>query len=146
MSFPWRSRFVYGTGGDVVDWTTTLPVRAWDRVTPTVGGARTAAGGTPAAHVVRRDENLVLTLRIFESEWPDLHALVRWGQLAETFTWYPDADDEATSFVVWLEDPQAGASLAPGRSTEYPRVLEVAITLRSQDANVWTLEYFAAPQ
>jgi hypothetical protein len=143
MALPWRSRFVHNTGGDEVDWTTDLPVRAWRRWTVTVGGARTAAGGVPASHVVRTDYNLWLTLRLHESELADLAALIQWGLLAEYFTWYPDADDTSTSYAVYLEFPRAGDEIEEERDDEYPDVLEVAIALRKLTPSPWTLEYFA---
>lgn len=147
MDYPFRSRFVYGIGGDEVDWTTTYPARAWDRRTSTVGGSRTAAGGTPAAYVVRRDHVIGLTVRILESEWDDLHGVLQWGQFGESFTWYPDAGGDviADSFTVWLEFPQAAEDIRPTRHADYPRVLEVSIELRSVDALPWLLEYFAEP-
>jgi hypothetical protein len=144
---PFRSRFVYGIGAGVVDWSTTLPTRAWDRRRPTVGGSRTAAGGVPAAYVVREDHVLAVTLRVFESEWSDLIGMIQWGQFAESFVWYPDASLSviATSFSVWLENPMAGSDVVPVRSSEYPRVLEQTIELRSVSALPWTLEYYAEP-
>lgn len=147
MSYPFRSRFVYGIGGDAVDWTTTLPARAWDRRTSTVGGSRTSAGGTPAAYIVRRDHVIGLTLRVLESEWSDLHGMLQWGQFGESFTWYPDAGGDviAEAAVVWLDFPQAGEDIRPVRHADYPRVLEVTIELRSFDALPWLLEYYAEP-
>jgi hypothetical protein len=133
---------VYGTGGDIVDWETTLPVRPWRRSTPTVGGARTAAGGVPASHVVRTDYVLWLPLRLFEEELVYLSALVAWGLLSETITWYPDADNEAESYLVYLEFPRAGDSLEPERDDAYGDVLEVSIALRRATPTPWTLEYF----
>lgn len=139
---PWRPRFVFGTGGDVVDWAGRWPMRPWDRRTATVGGSRTAAGGMPAAYVVRRDRNLMLTLRVDESEIDTLEDLVQWGQGAENFLFYPDANDDTTSVLVYLEDPQAGTDLQGVRSTEYPRVIEHTIQLRPVNPTRWTMQYF----
>ena len=139
---PWRPRFVYGIGDTTVDWALSLPVMPWERRTATAGGSRTAASGTPAAHVVRRDHNLELTLRLFESEMASLNGLMVWAQAAENFLWYPDATDDTQSFLVWLESPKAGEDVVPMRSSEYPRVLEVRIELRPTAPLPWTLDYF----
>lgn len=138
----WRSRFVYGVAGSETDWSTIRPVRSWTNPTATVGGSRTSASGTPAAYVARRDYNLRLTLRLYESELPDLQALIEWGQAAESFTWYPDANDTATSFEVYLESPLAGDEWEEARLDEFPRVVEVTIVLRRVDGYAWGLEYF----
>lgn len=139
---PWRPRFVFGVGGDVTDWALVLPVRPWDRNTPTAGGSRTAAGGVPAAYVVRRDHNLRLRLRLLESEMGDLDDFLAWGQAAETFLWYPSANDDSASHLVWLESPKAGEDVQPIRSAEYPRTFELDIVLRPNTPAPWILEYF----
>jgi len=144
MGLPWRSRFVHGVGGDQVDWETTLPVAPWRRWTPTAGGARTAAGGVPASHVVRRDYNLWLPIRLYEGELADLAALIQWGQLSETILWYPDADDETESYTVYLEFPRAGEDWEVERDEDYGDAVVVTIALRKATPSPWTLEYFAA--
>ena len=136
--FPWRSRFVYGTALDLTDWETILPVRPWLHPTDTVGGARTAASGTPAAYVVRTDYNLSITLRLYETELPALATLIAWGQAAESFRWYPDADN-AAYFEVYLEAPKAGESWQEARLGSYQRVTEVQIMLRRVDGFAWDL-------
>jgi len=143
--YPWRARFVFGTGGDIVDWQTTLPVVGWTPVTPTVGGSRTAASGTPAAYVVRRDYNLRLTLRLYETELPNLAALIRWGQLAEYFLWYPDANESGTSHAVYLENPVAGESWEPARDGTYPKVFTVDLVLRLVVGGPWYLDFYPDP-
>ena len=139
--YHWRSRWVYGTGGDIVDWTMTLPPKPWRRSTPSIGGSRTAAGGVPASHVVRRDYLLHLTLRILESEVVDLTSLVVWGQSSESVLWYPDAD-LGGSYEVYIESPLAGQELVETRFDDFPRVLEVEIALRRVVPAPWDLEFF----
>ena len=136
MDTYWVPRFVY-TG---TDWTPDLPQRPWAYRTPTVGGSRTAASGTPASYVVRRDSLLAVTLRIWETELADLQALVAWGQASETITFYPDTDT-GTSYACYLESPLAGEELAPQRNDQVPQILEVSLVLRSQGA-AFALEYF----
>jgi len=146
MPYPWKSRFVYGTGGDITDWTTSLPARPWARIIRSVGGSRTAAGGVPASHVVRRDYLLAVTLRLTELETVDLAWLIAWGQSSEYFLWYPDADDETESYAVYLEHPVAGEDLEEQRSAEFPSVIEATIVLRRILGAPWPLDYFACEE
>jgi hypothetical protein len=142
MAMPWCSRFVFGVGGSD-DWTTTISVRPWLRRTPTVGGMRRSATGTPAAYVVRRDRNLFVAVRYYESEAADFYALLDWAQAAESFTWYPDpVAYPALSYTVDLESPAAGADVVETRPEEFPFALEVTLELRKVDGTVWTDEYF----
>lgn len=147
MSYPFRFRFVYGIGADVVDWTTSLPVRAWERRTASVGGSRTAAGGIPAAYVVRRDHILAVPVRFYESEWADVHGVIEWGQWGESLVVYPDAGGEviAESFDVWLEFPKTPEDIRPERDPEYPRVLTQTLELRRSVDTPWPIEMFAQP-
>lgn len=139
---PWRPRFVYGTGGDITDWAAILPVRPWDRSNRTVGGSRTAAGGTPAAYIVRNDRVLAITLRLYESEVGAFDSFMAWAQADESFLWYPDARLDSTVYHVWLEAPKAGVDVQWRRDPKFPRVLETTIELRTVVAQPWTLEYF----
>lgn len=141
---PWRSRFVYGVGGDVTDWALRLPSRAWDRRTPTIGGSRTAASGTPAAHVVRRDYVLGLMLRLWEAEWQSFERFMVWAQADESFLWYPDARVNSQSFLVYLETPKVATDIVASRDPNYPKVLETKIELRTIIAAPWNLEFFPA--
>lgn len=142
MALPWMSRFVYGVGDGLTTWDLTLPIRPWRRTTATIGGSRTAAGGVPASHVVRRDYLLWLTLRLYETERTSLDALIEWGQSSESLLWYPD-QEEATVYEVYLEHPVAGEDLEEERSDEFPRVIEATICLRRVDTYAWSLDYFA---
>lgn len=137
-----RSRFVYGVAPAEVDWAASLPVRAWDRRTSTIGGQRVSAAGTPASYIVRRDQVLLLPLRFYETEWADVSALIEWGQSGETILWYPDANEAGTSFIVYLDNPAAGEDIVPTRAADYPRVLELTLALRSTSSDPWTLDYY----
>lgn len=137
-----RPRFVYGTTGNEVDVSLQLPCRPWGRRSPTVGGSRVAAAGVPGAYVVRRDHVLLLPLRFYESEWPDVDALVTWGQLGESLLWYPDANVVGVSSEVWLHSPAAGDDYSPSRMSSYQPVLELTLELRSVAATVWSIGYY----
>jgi len=140
MSLPKRSRWVYGASIRT-DWSMTLPPRPWTMLSPTVGGMRKSGAGVPASYVVRRDAVLSLTLRFWASEWPELLAMLTWGQLSETLTWYPDAD-ESESFEVWLDSPAAGEEISPSRDSQYPNVMELAIRIRKVDGTAWDIDYY----
>lgn len=144
MPYPLKARFLYGVPADTTDWTTTITQRPWQRTTRTIGGSRIAAGGEPASHVVRRDYLLAVTLRLYESERPNLDALVEWGQSSESFFWFPDAD-EPTYYSVYLDHPVAGEDLVEQRDPDFPSVVEVTIVLRRVDGYAWGLDYFAEP-
>lgn len=129
MPMPLRSRFTYGLGGD---FTTAVAVRPWLPVDETVGGLRKSASGVPASYIVRRDKLLDLVLRVDESQWEELLAFITFGQTAATFRWFPEAtltDADYDSHEVYLDAPAAGQRWAPSRSSEYPRVFELTITL-----------------
>lgn len=143
MISPRKLRFVYGTGGDEVDWTMAIPSRPWDLDSPTEGGSKTAAGGVPAAYTVRRDENLIQTIRFEISEWARLHHMIAYCQDgAESITMYPDAD-ESSYYTVYLERPKSGEAVRPRRDSGDPRVFELDVVWRSVGAFVWTDDYFA---
>jgi len=135
---PRRPRFDFGGA----TFEATIPARAWTPGDETIGGSRTSAAGVPASYVVRRDRLLDVTLRFLESEWEDVRDLVEFGQSAELFTWYPDANDLAQSAEVYLISPKPGEKWAPVRSADYPRAMELTITLRCPTAPLW-LPYFA---
>lgn len=140
---PWRPRFIWGTAGSEVDWKLRLPMLPWDLEASTVGGSRTAAGGIPAAYVVRRDDNLILVLRLYETEVPLARAMVAWGQSSEPFTFYPDRATTGISFGVYLEAPLAGEVFRPVRVGGFPKLFEVTLTLRQADYGNWdSLDYF----
>jgi len=140
---PWRPRFIWGTAGSEVNWRLRLPMLPWAIEAPTIGGSRTAAGGIPAAYVVRRDDNLILTLRLYETEVRLARALVAWGQSSEPFAFYPDRDNTAVLFTVYLEDPLAGASFQPTRVGGFPKIFEISLTLRQTNFANWdSLDYF----
>ena len=140
---PWRPRFIWGTAGSEVNWRLRLPMLPWAVEAPTIGGSRTAAGGIPAAYVVRRDDNLVLTLRLYETEVRLARALVAWGQSSEPFSFYPDRENTAVLYTVYLEAPLAGDAFQPVRVGGFPKLFEVSLTVRRTSFGNWDgLDYF----
>ncbi len=144
---PLRPKFTYGVGGSIITYQFKLPQRAWTQGEATIGGRRVAAGGVGASHIVRADELLVVPLRFYESEWPNLVSLVAWGQTEELFTFEPDTlTVPLTTFSVYLHTPAAGTRMQPTRSGLYPKVLEFTIELRRADLpeTPWNIDYFGA--
>jgi hypothetical protein len=136
-----RAKFVYGLSGSETTLELTISQAAWLPADSTVGGSRTSAAGIPASYVVRRDRLLDVTLRLWESEWGALLNLIEWGQGAEAFLFYPDAE-EATSWQVYLEAPEAGSRFAPSRDGTYPRIFTAALTLRGLGIEIPWQPYF----
>lgn len=132
-----RSRFDFGSQSLEL----TISVRPWTPMDRTVGGHRIAASGTPASYVVRRDALLAVSLRFYEDEWLSVLNFLIYGQGAQTFTWYPEATDTATSFLCWLDSPMPGEEITPERDGEFPRVMELPIRLRGQGSAVPWLPY-----
>lgn len=145
MPAPWLSMFEYGETGSETQWEVTIPVRPWSYRSPSVGGSRISATGVPAGYVVRRDHILVVTVRIYETEWPSLFDMIDWAnEGAEQVTFYPDPGRfPSTSYACWLDSPNAGEDVAPIREGGFPMAMEIQLTLRKVDGTEWNLEYFA---
>lgn len=141
MSIPLRPRFVYNDGS-AVDFTFTLAQRPWDYSSRALGGSDTSAAGVPAAFQIRRDYMLHLSFRFYESEWSSVERLVRHLQNGGSATFYPDADVPGTSHTVYGELPAMGEEIRPRRSSDYPKVLELEITVRRTTSTIFTDEYF----
>jgi hypothetical protein len=134
-----RSRFEY-TGGS---FEATVSSPPWDPAQETEGGSDIAASGVPASYNVRKDHLIKLRLRIWESEYEAFEAgLIEFGQSAEAFTWLPDAD-EVEGYLVYLQEPARGAKLEPARDSNFPRLFEVSIVLRSADGSLPFRPYFS---
>lgn len=120
----------------------TLPTQPWNPCVATVGGSRTAASGTPAAYLVRHDALLDATLRIEESEWTAFDNFISYGMSKQSILWTPDILEPGTTFEVYLESPTYGTDWSPNRNSEYPRMFEMAITIRGKGLVVPWLAYF----
>lgn len=134
-----RSRFDYSA----TSFTTILSAKPWTPGSRTVGGRRIAASGAQASYVVRRDSLLDVPIRFYESEWLAVANLIEWGQDDGQITWYPDADDTATSFTVYLDSHAPAEDVTPERNGDFPRVFEITLRLRAVGSGtVWT-PYFS---
>jgi hypothetical protein len=133
----WCSRFVAGT----TDLTLDIPFRPHTPDSIPVGGARTSATGVTASYIVREDEVVTVTFRVWEEEYVAFRNVLRWGQRAETITWYPDAL-EPESYVVWLDAPRVGERFGVVRDTEFGPVYEITCEFRSATGVPFDIRYF----
>lgn len=135
----WTPRFDYAA----VQLELELPQGLWQhRVPVAAGGDIESTAGFPASYIVRRAHILAVPLRFYESEWPDVRALLEYGQTGLPFTWFPD-QLELESFEVYLEGPEVGKAIEPRPDARYPRALSLTIELRRTDDAPWDLEYFS---
>ncbi len=139
MSYVERPRWVYTDGGGAVDFTMALPQRPWNYGKLQVGGSDVSAAGVPAAFTIRQENLLYITIRFPVSEWANVERLVRWGQAAGTFTWYPD--QSGTNHTVYIDSPAMGEVIRPRRDPQDQRTLELDITLRRTTDTLFTDDY-----
>lgn len=144
MPIPHLCRFTYGLSGD---FTPSLPPRAWTPMDETLGGVEITATGIPVSYIVRRDQEVELTLRFGEDEWDAVLALVEWGQSGQEMQWYPDAlltDPDYDASAVYLQSPAAGERWGPTRDGQYPRTFEVTLMLRGVGGVLPFTRYYPA--
>lgn len=125
-----------------VDLALMLPVALWVHQLKATGGDIESDAAFPASYVVRRDYQLSIPLRFYESEWPEVRALIEYGQTGGAFTWFPDLESE-DSFDVYLDAPGIEADIVATPDATYPRALILTIVLRRVDGEPWDLGYFA---
>lgn len=133
-----RARFDFAG----LTWETSISAQDWIPMDEAVGGQRISAAGIPASYTVRRDVLLEIRLRVRESEWPSLLNLITYGQTAESFVWFPDADNAEEFFDVYLHAPVAGERFAPSRMADYPQVFEASLTLRGAGTDAPWKNYY----
>jgi hypothetical protein len=137
MNVEWLSRFAVLD----VDVTLATPFRPHIPDSPSVGGSRDSAAGVMAAYVVREDEIVRITYRLYEEEYVLLRSVLRHGRKAEIITFWPDEADEDQSFQVWLHSPRAGQPFGTERG-DPNHMYEITIELRRVDGEPWDFKYF----
>ena len=131
-----RPVFVYGDES----FQPSISAPPWGPEDEPLGVTRWTALGAPVPALSARYARARVPLRIHETEWLDFLALIEWGQTGQGFTWQPDPDlDEI--FSVYLDEPVAGMDWQPSRG-QYPRVLEVSITIRGIGNEIPWAHYF----
>lgn len=133
-----RSRFEYGAQA----FETLISVRPWTPIKRTIGGRHISAAGLQASYTVRTDEMLLVTVRFYETQWADVNNLITAGQADQVLTWYPDADDLATSFDVYLDSHEPGVEVEPTREDGFARVFELPLRLRGAGTSAPWTPYF----
>lgn len=124
-----------------VDLALMLPVALWAHQLKHVGGDIESDAAFPAGYIVRTDYRLALPLRFYESEWPEVRALIEYGQTGAPITWFPDLESEE-SFDVYLDAPAIGEDFVAEPDAQYPRALGLTIIIRRVDGEPWDLVYF----
>ncbi len=124
-----------------VDLALMLPVALWTHRLKATGGDIESDAAFPASYVVRRDYQLAIPLRFYESEWPEVRALLEYGQTGGVVTWFPDLESE-DSFDVYIDSPSIADDIVPSVDAGYPRALDLTIVVRRVDGLPWDLGYF----
>lgn len=120
-------RFVYGTGGDL---RLSLPSQPRDYTLVGVGGDIESDAGVRTAFIVRRDKLWTITLRFYESEWPNVQAFISAVQPGDLFTYYPDTAI-LTSHQVRLVEPAIGRTYDVTPDPNFPIVFMLTITVQA---------------
>jgi hypothetical protein len=104
-----------------------LPLREWSYGLDQEGGHAVSAAGLPASFVVRTQEMLVLTLRVLETEWAACRDFLRAGMAGAEITM--TVGDQGAVEVFFIS-PVAGEEYTVDRDPDYPRVLNVTVSVR----------------
>lgn len=116
-----------------------LPLREWQYGMDQEGGHAVSAAGLPASFVVRTQETLDMTLRVLESEWSECRDFLRAGMAGLEITMTIGDQSPVNVFFV---SPVAGEAYQTDRDPAYPRVLNVAITVRASDGGDIDLVFY----
>jgi hypothetical protein len=117
-----------------------LPLREWSYGLDQEGGHAVSAAGLPASFVVRTQEMLVLTLRVLETEWAACRDFLRAGMAGTEITMTVGEQDPVDVFFV---EPIAGEEYVVDRDSEFPRVLNVTVTVRESGGGDLDLIFYA---
>jgi len=143
--FEWRPGFVYLDCDVPIEFELILPQRAWRYRSEAVGGHDVATSGIQESFVIRHDRIYRLRLRFTETEWVEkLEPMLRtlWGQ-AQAFTVQLDMLNDATIHTVRLVSPWMTEGAEP-EPHDYPGLLELELTLRSDDGSAFSFPFFPA--
>ncbi len=140
MSYVERPRWVYNDGS-AVDYTMSLPQRAWDFGKRQVGGSDITASGIPSAFWIRQENLLFVTIRFPVAEWDNVERLVRHGQRGGTLNFRPDVDDGGTQHEVYIDEPAIDSVIRPTRDPSDQRTFELQLTLRRTTDSLFADDY-----
>ncbi len=141
MTYVERPRWVYTDSVGAVDYTMSLPQRAWNFGKRLFGGSDLSASGVPGAFVIRQDNLLHITIRFPVGEWADVERLVRHGQLGGSLNFRPDQAEPSTQHQVYIDEPPINVEIRPRRDPQDQRTFELDITLRRTTDSLFTDDY-----
>jgi len=123
-------RVVYGPGPTTFNFT--LPMKPGVLKQVTVGGYGKASTGVPESLLIRREQQLATTIRVYEAQ---LAAVQDWLEYvidnAASFTFRLNQTDAATDYVVYLEKPHLTDDVDWQRDTNYVGVWTLDIVIRT---------------
>lgn len=151
----WTPSFAYGAESDPTVLALTLPVGRFSFGLALDGTSRRTASGALAGTATGNRKALVLPLRFYETEWPDVLAWLAVVQDGQPFTWEPNdfplvvrggvvGEQIDTAVTVRLVAPRRGEAIQPSRNA-YGPVLELAVVIVRDDGAAWDVSYDAPP-
>lgn len=125
----------YNNGVSDVVLTLSEPQKFWLPRSKPLGGRNVSDSGIPESYVVRRDQLVDVELRFTEAEWSEVATWLEYVQDNSTaFSFWFDASDDTTEYVVYLEEPSASnEEIAPSRD-DFSSILTIRLVLRSTTA------------
>lgn len=108
----------------------TIPSTLWVPKTKMIGGGDESAAGIPEVFEIRRDHLVSLSVRFFESQWPNVAAWLEWAQSnAGSFAFWFDKADAGTAHTCYLITPGPTEMIDPDRDS-FVGAYRLALTLR----------------
>lgn len=139
----WVPRITYDSGTTFELQRAQLP---WTPRSSGVGGARRTASGLGESFLVRRDQEVRVTLLFFETEWAAVRTWLEWAMdnYGTAFTFQFDKAGASTAHQVTLAEPRLGATttLEPERA-DFPGLFQVSVVLRSADGSAIDVQVFS---
>lgn len=136
MALPWSLTLTPPSG---TPWTATAPQAPWGRPTSTEGGFREVTSGAREGRVDRRDRNLSLRLRVWESEAVAFEAAIASAVDAPGTACTLDLGN-GTPYSVYIVSPVPGEKWEPSRGQTLGQ-LEYPVTFRKVDGSAWAEVY-----
>jgi hypothetical protein len=128
MPLKFIPKFIY----NATTLTLTYPSLLWKPSSKPIGGSNVSDSGVPEAFIIRRDQMVDVTIRFTEAEWPNVDALIDWGQRGNSFDYWFDKDVSGTAKTVYLLTPAPGdGEVAPERDSEWRYVYTLPLKMRT---------------
>lgn len=96
-----------GIAGAVVTLNLDIALGRWTHSSQGVGGSGESAALVPESYEIARAYLVTMSLRCRESLWPQLHAMLAWGQrTSQPITFRFSQDDALTEYLMYLWSPR----------------------------------------